>query len=132
MATQFTTKCHCGDGELTFRSEAGYTEQVVERLYCPVCADRAAATDTMIRVSTNPDKLGIWGVGLNEASLKLMDPDTPPSTILGTNKLIIVDEPDAEVLGQKGNQRDISDSPTKLPKKTVRRPDESPRPLHGG
>ena len=71
-------------------------------------------------------------MGINDTSIKMLDPETPPGTILGTNKLLIVDEPDAEVLGQKGNERDIADKPTKLPKKNVRRPDESPRPLHGG
>lgn len=131
MPTGFVIKCTCGTGSLSFRSTQGYSEQVIDTLHCPQCADQAAPEAVIVRITKPAEKVGLWAIKVNQAILDEQGPQTSPLAALRTRKIIIEDEPDAEILGLK-DQELPEGKPSKLPKKTLRRGEESPHPLHQG
>ena len=64
--------CLCTKRTLEFRSE--FESDVVARIYCPACVDRAPGDAVIFDLCEPGEFEGIWGVIYNKGELKRLDP----------------------------------------------------------
>lgn len=149
--TRFTITCFCRKTNLKFRSLANYSAEIITRLYCPKCVDRAPEEALLIRVFKTPKNDGLYALDWNQGVLKYLDPkfrdqESWYANFFGKKKLIFDFLPNKkperfyEIVGQKKDfalqelttyKRLESEKPTKLPKKKRKGPKESYRPFFG-
>ncbi len=72
---KFTITCFCKKSNVKFRSPAGYGAEIIARLYCPFCSDRAPEEALFIEVNGVPKKNGLYAIAWNQGVLKYMEPD---------------------------------------------------------
>lgn len=68
-------KCFCNKKEINLRLGKGFTEDVIDILYCPDCLDQAGPETLVINVLRSPGNIGLWGIKFNKVVLKEQDPD---------------------------------------------------------
>lgn len=72
--SKFTVTCFCKKTDIKFYSPANYGGDIIARVYCPLCSDRAPEEALMIRVDGVPRHNGLYGIDWNQGTLKYLDP----------------------------------------------------------
>lgn len=65
-------KCLCGTRTLTFRSD--FPSDVVAKIYCPACVDRAPDEAIIFDLCEPGQFAGTWGIRYGSGELKRLDP----------------------------------------------------------
>jgi hypothetical protein len=147
--TRFTITCFCKKSNIRFRSPAGFGAEIIARVFCPFCCDRAPEEALFIRVEGMPRKTGLYAIDWNQGVLKYMAPDFHDHEhwyrdFFGKKKLIFDFIPPKskkalyEIVGLKeevdftevpSGERGWAEKPSQLPGKKRKGPKESYRPF---
>jgi len=148
----FAKKCFCQKREVKFYCDKKFNENVVDILYCPDCVDRASADALIIRISGIKEMIGLWGIKFNptvlaEIDSKFKDNGDYYENLFQSGRCVFEKvwkrkKPTYEIVGIKSDTKKLRQEeslsgpdylmirkdgkPTKLPKKTWTRGEESP------
>ncbi|KKU13206.1 MAG: hypothetical protein UX17_C0024G0002 [Parcubacteria group bacterium GW2011_GWC2_45_7] len=150
--TRFTITCFCKRTNIKFRSPANFGAEIIARVYCPRCSDRAPCEALLIHVEGVPGKIGIYAIDWNQGALQYLDPKFHNhehwyENFFGKRKLIFNFIPEktkgslytvhglkeeVDLTGLSTRRSMTAETPTQWPKRARSDPRESYRPMHGG
>ncbi|MDO8505781.1 MAG: hypothetical protein Q7S48_04355 [bacterium] len=73
--TRFTITCFCKRQNIKFRSPENYNAEIISRVYCPKCSDRANKDALMIDVDGVYGNEGVYAIFWNTKILETINPD---------------------------------------------------------
>ena len=73
--TRFTITCACKKNNIKFRSPENYSAEIISRVYCPKCSNRAGNDALIIDVEGVHGNDGTYAIDLNATMLETINPE---------------------------------------------------------